>query len=515
MSLICITLNDKTISKLSTSVEKCKSLGADVNVLEFRLDYLEPPISSQSVEELSGLKIKNGPQIILTLRPTWEGGKFTGAEEERLSILQKGIELGFDYIDVELNMAEAQRNELISKAKEKGIKTIVSYHDFEKTPDWKEILEKIEQCSTAGGDVAKVVFTNNNFEDALNVLKAGKAAFEKNHKFTALGMGKYGYVSRILSPVIGNALVYASSDLGKPVVEGQVDINTLRGIYNSDKLDTNTQICGIIGNPLGHTLSPKMHNAAFKELGLNFVYLPIEIPKDRLGTIIDGLKALNFRGINVTIPYKQEITQYLDELDANALEIGAVNTIVNDDGRLIGYNTDSYGASQALKSNGVEIDKNKGKVLILGAGGAARAAAFSLAKTGQNIIIANRTYETAEKLANELNKISSSEAIRISEINDVINDVTILINCTPLSLSDTSSESVMPLELIRNDMVIFDMVYTPKYTPLLIAGQKVDAKIIFGYDMLVHQGAKSFELWTGKLPHLQKMREVVLAELGG
>ncbi len=274
-------------------------------------------------------------------------------------------------------------------------------------------------------------------------------------------------------------------------------------------------ICGIIGNPLGHTLSPIMHNSAFKELGVNYVYLTFEIHEEELGKTLNILKEKSFRGLSVTHPFKIKVMNYLDDIDEEAKEIGAVNTIVNDVGNLKGYNTDSFGALEALIRNGVNIEKSGKKFLILGAGGAARALTVPLVKMGNEVIIINRTYQRGGELAQMLKKFGKAEALKMDEIGNVIDDVDVLINCTPIGMKGGPEGSSLPTQLIRKDIIVFDMVYSPKDTSLLKAAKEVGAKVIYGYDMFIYQGAKAFELWTGKSAPKEVMRKIVLGELGG
>ena len=279
------------------------------------------------------------------------------------------------------------------------------------------------------------------------------------------------------------------------------------------KIKSDKTICGIIGNPLGHTLSPAMHNAAFFELKLDFEYLIFEITDSEIKTTFDSLKAKNFRGLNVTHPFKIKVMDYLDELDSLAKEIGAVNVIVNDNGKIIGYNTDSFGAVSALRSNGVDVDFGRKKVLILGAGGAARAVAVPLVKMGNELIIANRTYQRGKELATMLGKFGVSKAVKIQNIHEEIEDVEILINATSVGMKGGPGGSPIPGHLLRDGLTVFDLVYTPKNTQLLTDSKESGARIIYGYEMFIYQGVKSFELWTNESAPVDVMRKVVIDEL--
>jgi shikimate dehydrogenase len=270
------------------------------------------------------------------------------------------------------------------------------------------------------------------------------------------------------------------------------------------------KLCGIIGTPLSHTLSPAMHNAAFKELALDFVYEKFDVAEDDLAETFESLKERGFRGLNVTIPYKIRIMDFLDFLSDEASELGAVNTIINDSGYLRGYNTDIFGAVEAIKANGIVLEKFNEKVIIIGAGGGARAAAFGLAKLGLDIIITSRTDQRARDLSEELNKTGNVEAVKFSNAVQELSEAGMIINCTPVGMKGGPPGSPVSADAINGDLVLFDMVYSPKVTPFLQAGLDAGAKIIYGYEMFIYQGAKSFELWTDMSAPLDVMRKVVI-----
>jgi shikimate dehydrogenase len=264
-----------------------------------------------------------------------------------------------------------------------------------------------------------------------------------------------------------------------------------------------------------------MHNAAFKELKLDFEYHVFELDEDELPKFFRELKSSagsgKIRGLNVTHPYKQKVMEYLDEINDSAVEIGAVNTIINDDGQLIGYNTDSYGALEALFNNDVDAEYlHSGKVLVLGAGGAGRAVVFSLLDIGAKVIIANRTFNKAEQLADYLkNKYSAEiEVIKQEDIIKTLDEVVVVINCTSVGMQHNTNAPLLPPSAIKQSMVVFDIVYNPMNTALLISAKAAGAKIIYGYEMLVYQGALAFELFTGIPAPVEVMREVVISDLG-
>ena len=278
-----------------------------------------------------------------------------------------------------------------------------------------------------------------------------------------------------------------------------------------------TRVCGVIGDPIEHTMSPVMHNAAFSELGIDYVYLPFRVRKKELGEAIAGARALNLAGLNVTIPHKVSVISFLDELDPLAEKIGAVNTIVNNNGVFRGYNTDATGFLQALLDKGVKpADK---KVVILGAGGASRGISFILAESGANLVILNRQLEMtwAENLAREISQVFEKET-KALELNDenlvmVLEGADILVNATSVGMSPDIDKTPVPTRLLRSTPVVFDIVYNPIQTRLRRGAQAAGAKTISGLDMLAWQGALAFEKWTGLKAPLELMKKEAIKAL--
>ncbi len=277
-----------------------------------------------------------------------------------------------------------------------------------------------------------------------------------------------------------------------------------------------TRLCGIIGDPIEHTMSPAMHNAVFKKMELDYLYVPFRVKTEELGKAIEGMKALNIRGINVTIPHKVAVIQLLDELDHLAEKIGAVNTIVNDGGLLRGYNTDGAGFLQALLEKRIEPQGKN--IVILGAGGASRAISFFLADSGAHLVILNRLLELdwAKELASRLSHIFAREveALELNRENLVgaIGKANILVNATSVGMTPDIDETPVTSDLLRPDLIIFDIVYNPIKTRLLREAEAAGAKTISGLDMLIWQGALAFEKWTGlKAPVELMKREAIKA----
>jgi len=279
-----------------------------------------------------------------------------------------------------------------------------------------------------------------------------------------------------------------------------------------------TKGCGIIGDPIEHTMSPVMHNAAFKNKDVDYVYLAFRVKKEELSRAIEGMRALDIRGLNVTIPHKVAVIQFLDELDPLADKIGAVNTIVNNGGVLKGYNTDATGFLQALRERGIEP---KGKrVVILGAGGASRAISFILADRGSHLVILNRLLELdwAKELANRISQIFTREveALELNKENlsRVLGKADILVNATSVGMSPDINETPVTSALLKPNLVVYDIVYNPIKTRLQREAEVAGATVISGLNMLVWQGALAFEKWTGlKAPvELMKQEAIKLLE---
>ncbi len=270
-----------------------------------------------------------------------------------------------------------------------------------------------------------------------------------------------------------------------------------------------TRVCGIIGDPIEHTLSPIMQNAAFRELGLDYVYVPLNVTKANLAGAIEGIRSLDFAGINVTIPHKVAVIPYLDEVDGLAEHIGAVNTVVNQGGVLKGYNTDASGFYHALTANDIKVSKKK--IVILGAGGAASAIAFILADKGAELTILNRSLASAEEIARRVFQTFRVQ-IKVGELVTeesklALDAAELLVNTTSLGMAPHLTETPVAASLLKKELVIFDIIYNPLRTRFLIEAGEKGIRVINGLEMLVRQGADSFELWTGRKAPVEIMRK--------
>ncbi|MBD2866745.1 shikimate dehydrogenase [Paenibacillus oceani] len=279
-------------------------------------------------------------------------------------------------------------------------------------------------------------------------------------------------------------------------------------------MDTATVMHGVFGDPIKHSKSPVMHNRAFRELGLNAAYAAFHVRQGQLKDAVAGIRAMQFRGVNVTIPHKLEVMDYLDEISEDAVAIGAVNTIVNDDGKLTGYNTDGIGYVRSLKEEAGFAAAGK-KVLMLGAGGAARGVAYALAKEGASAVyIANRTVSKAVQLADSIRPFTTSEGIGFDSIVDVRDEIDLIVHNTEVGMHPNVDEVLIDTSWFHEGLTISDIVYNPLVTRLLREAAERRAKTHGGLGMFIYQGAYAFEYWTGREAPVAAMREAVLEAFG-
>ena len=281
------------------------------------------------------------------------------------------------------------------------------------------------------------------------------------------------------------------------------------------KISGKTRVCAIIGDPVEHSLSPVMHNAAFKELGLNLVYVAFTVTRNELKEAISSARSLGLRGLNVTMPHKKAVISYLDETDSTAKAIGAVNTILNEQGKLIGYNTDGVGAMRALKEKGISPDGKK--MLLLGAGGAAKAIAFQASQEVEELVILNRTSEKAEKLAELLRKKFGERVkggtLSAEFLTKEMKTTDILVNATSVGMHPDVNSSPVPSDLLRSGLCVMDIIYNPLETKLVTDAKAVGAKVVLGLEMLLYQGAVAFEIWTNSPAPVEVMKKAALNKL--
>ena len=277
-----------------------------------------------------------------------------------------------------------------------------------------------------------------------------------------------------------------------------------------------TRVCSVIGDPIEHTLSPTIQNAAFNHLKLDFVFLAFHVKAAELENALRGMRGFGIHGLNVTMPHKNKIISHLDEVDSTVQFLGSANTILNEDGKLSGFNTDGVGALNALKENGIDLSDKK--VLLLGAGGAAKAIAFSFAQEAGSLYILNRAPERAAVLADDLNRVFGTKIVggtlSSGAVQKNVKDADILVNATSVGMHPHIDQSLVAPQWLKPNLTVMDIVYNPVETKLAKDAKAAGAKVISGVEMLIYQGAASFKIWTGKSAPIEVMRNAALTKLG-
>ncbi len=504
--LICIPITAATNEE---AIEEMTAASEYADVLELRIDYITNP----DINKL--LKHKRKP-VIVTNRPKREGGKFLGDEDGRLQLLKSAMEFGADYIDIEHDSAQhflklihpdftptsSPPCEGGNKVGVYGCKIIVSYHNFLETPP--NLGEIHNELCRAGAHIAKLAVFANDIADNIRVFQLLKSA---SLPTIALCMGELGLISRILAQKFGSYMTFASLEKGKESAPGQITVHELLNLYRFKKTNDETKIYGLIGNPVAHSISPAIHNTAFAEKGLNWVYIPFKV--ENVTSAFSGLMEIDIQGCSVTVPHKQSIMKLLDEIDPLARSIGAVNTVVSQNGKFGGYNTDCTAAITALKE---AIGRGnlalKGKtILVVGAGGASRAIAFGLHKEDANVIITNRTYEKAVILGKDV----GCKYCKMQELSNL--KIDILVNATSVGMYPNVDEIPVPVDVLKPGMVVFDIVYNPLETQLLFEAKNRGCIMVNGLAMFINQAAAQFELWTGQKAPKELMTKVAYTKL--
>ncbi len=414
-----------------------------------------------------------------------------------MTILRTGIVSGVEYIDLE--------DDIAGKVPRYGqTKRIISHHNFDETP---HDLEKIhERLAKLDPDIVKIVTMANSTEDMLRMLKLVSQA-----KVPTVGfcMGELGQPSRVLCGKFGAPFTYATFSKDREMAPGQLSFAEMKNIYHYDQINAETQVFGVLGDPVAHSLSPVIHNAAFAGMGMNCVYLPIRIFKRRLKESLKALEWLDIRGYSVTIPHKEGVMEMAEVLDEEVKEIGAANTLFRDkNGRWRAANTDYEAAlgslEKGLADRGEESPSLRGKkVMLLGAGGAARAIGWALVKAGVLLTITNRKVDRAKELAADLGCQFCMWDHRASGYADI------LINCTPVGMHPNVDDTPFKDSWFCKGMVVFDTVYTPENTLLLKQARERDCLAISGLEMFTRQAAAQFEHFTGQPAPLDIMAKAL------
>jgi shikimate dehydrogenase/3-dehydroquinate dehydratase type I len=502
--MICVPITDQTHAKALRSIERSAPM---VDALELRMDLIEdgdlPNLLARARQVAEGIKVivtcRRPEEALVPVDQSKSKPKTVRSKAVKMKRLKEAITLEADYVDIE--MAEGAKAVYALQVHRRRMKSktqiIVSWHDVTGTPPLARLKEIFRMCEALKPDVVKIVTMAQTEEDNIRILSLIPYARFRSMKIIAMCMGEKGKLSRVAAPLLGSLLGFAVLQEERASAPGQLTVRAMRQIArlledtprfprrpgSSDEM----RHFILLGNPVRHSLSPLMHNTALAAMGINGCYTAF--CANDICEALDGIRGLGIRGASVTIPFKTEVMEYLDEIHPDARALGAVNTIVNHHGCLIGYNTDWTGLIQSLKDK-IRI---KGKTIaILGAGGAARAAAYGVIREGGNPLIFNRSDEKGRQLASRF----GCPFYPLAELNRISADV--LVNATSVGLFPQVDQSPVPGEILPRFAYVMDIVYHPLRTKLLRDAEAGGCKTINGLEMFVRQGAEQLKLWTGK-----------------
>jgi len=498
MNKLCVAIQAGTPAEL---IERAEAALADSRFLEFRLDSLpKPAVALPNIKDF--LTAHRDATAIATCRRKSHGGQFAGSLKAELEVLSAAAEAGCQIVDLEIESAEEaaprQLEHFRAALRAAGSALLISFHDFARTKNLEQAAQRIEAFQP---DFVKIVSTARSLADNLAILKLIEE-HSRSAEVVGIAMGEEGLVSRVLGLRAGAAFTFASLDDGAGTAPGQATLRALRDLYRIEQLDQATRIFAVAGKPIAHSLSPLMHNAAFRRENVNAVLLPLKASK--VPDLLTLVRELPLAGVAVTMPLKQEILPHLANSDPLTARIGACNTLrTGADGNIYGFNTDVAGVVRPLERR---LKLQGARIAVLGAGGAARAAVFGLVAQGAEVFVINRTHENAVKLARQ----AKAKTLKHDQL--VKNRFDVLINATPCGME--GNKVALPVaENELNASLIFDMVYNPFETPLLKLAKERGIPVVTGLEMFVQQGARQFEIWTGKPAPEAEMLRVVELEL--
>ena len=491
--MICVSIGRGRHRHMIAEHRHLVDEGAEL--VELRLDYINGPVNLRRL-----LADRPGP-VIITCRRECDGGKYSGAEDARQLLLRTAIAEGAEYVDLEEDIAA-------DIPRFGQTKRVISSHDFRKTP--KNLQERHERLASLDADVIKLATMANHPHDNIRML----TLVEKS-KVPTVGvcMGDIGAPSRILAGRYGAPFTYATFHHERTLAPGQLTFHEMKDVYHYDEITSNTKVFGVIGDPIGHSLGPLVHNAAYRHLGLDDVYVAFRVPKEDLLSFIDDAREFGIGGLSITVPHKETVLHKLDRVDGAVKSVGAANTVVFENGQTVGYNTDYRAAMESLEAamGGRQGDRSpvQGKTaIILGAGGVAKAICAGLVRRRAKVVIAARTARRGEKLAQRF----SCKTIDWTARHMVSADI--LLNCTPLGMHPNVDETPFEKHHLKPSMTVFDTVYNPESTLLIKDARSRSCRVVTGADMFIRQAALQFQLFTRSDAPAERMHEVFKQAIG-
>ncbi len=485
--MICVSIGRGRHRHVMAEHRHLVQQGAEL--VELRLDYIDGEVNMRRL-------VADRPcPVIITCRRERDGGKYIGGEQQRLLLLRSAIAEGVEYVDLEDDVAT-------SIPRFGKTKRIISLHDFRKTPDDLDAIHR--RLCGLDADLVKIATMANHPHDNLKILRL---VSQSKVPTVGLCMGDIGTASRILAGRFGAPFTYATFHHERALAPGQLSFSDMTEVYHYDQIDRETDVYGVIADPIGHSLSPLIHNAAFTLLKMNKVYIPIRVPRENLSQFIDEAPELGIKGLSVTIPHKESVLKKVTKADGAVRGIGATNTIVFDGKERIGYNTDYRAAMSSLENAigqpGDDASLRGKTALVLGAGGVGMAIAYGLVRRGAQVVLADGVAKRAKQLAERLKCRWTEWSARHGVSPDV------LVNCTPIGMHPNVDETPFDKHHLRPAMVVFDVVYNPENTLLVKDALFRNCKVITGVDMFVRQACLQFKLFTGQDGPADLMRDVI------
>ena len=490
--MICVSIGRGRHRQMKAEHRHLVEQGA--KLVELRLDYIKRDVN------LKRLLVDRPCPVIVTCRRERDGGKWTGSEEARLMLLRSAIAEGVEYVDIEEDIAD----DIPRYGK---TKRIISLHDFRETPE--DLVEIHERMLSLDPDIIKLATMAHSPYDNLRMLRLIKQA---QIPTVGICMGEIGAPTRILAGKFGAPFTYATFHHERTLAPGQYSYLQMTETFHYDRINAETEVYGVVADPIGHSLSPIIHNAAFHRLKLNKVYVPFRVPREDLDEFLMDCREFGVKGLSITIPHKQAVMRHMAKADPSVKGIGAANTLILGDREAVGYNTDYKAAMDSLASAAkADADSNPfahKTALVLGAGGVARAVAFGLVQREADVVIASRTYQRAEELANQL----ECRAVDWEERHTI--KPNIVVNGTPIGMHPNVDETPFDRRHLKPSMIVFDTVYNPEQTLLIKDARQQGSKVITGVDMFVRQAAIQFKLFTGHPAPVAEMREDLKRAIG-
>jgi 3-dehydroquinate dehydratase/shikimate dehydrogenase len=486
---VCVVIGRTRHKMVQIEIQEAAKRGA--RLIELRLDFLA------KAPDFKRLLHDKPCPMIATVRRPHDGGRWSGSEEERHMLLRQAIVGGFDWVDLETDVANEIR-------RYKDVKRIISYHNTRGVPNDLEMIH--EDMCRQDADVVKLAVTPQTPADNVRVLDLLK---NPSKPTVAFCMGDLGFPSRILAARYGAPFTYAAFNKERGIAPGMPSFEELRQVYHYEDINALTQVYGVIGDPIAHSLSPLIHNTAFRSLDMNCVYLPFRVPRGELPSFLHDFDRFPVRGYSVTIPHKEAAAALAEKKDAAVDLTSAANTLVWNEGSFTAYNTDFQAARDSLLANmppspdGGPPTLHSRAVLLLGAGGLARAIAHALQREGALVTITNRTQERARRLAEEV----GCRVVEWEARHNVVCDI--VVNCTSVGMHPHVDENPLHVSFFKPGLIVFESIYTPETTLMVKEARSRGCHVVTGVDMFVRQAALQFRLFTGHEPPLDLMRAVV------